>query len=212
VCFSVEYQAQLLPPLSNEIGIDVGLTDFATLSNGKSIPNPRFYKNAEPTLRHAQRKVARRKKGSNRRRKVVALLQKIHARIKNQRNDFQHKFSFWLVNNFGTIAIEDLNVKGLASGILAKSVHDVAWAAFFSKLAYKAANAGRRLIAVNPNGTSQTCLCGAKVWKKLSDREHVCTACGLVEARDVVSAQVILQRARISPSVANVSVVELSVY
>jgi putative transposase len=211
VCLSIEYTAYALPPLDNEIGIDVGLIDFATLSNGKSVPNPRFYKNAEPTLRRAQRKVARRKKGSNRRRKAVALLQKIHARIKNQRNEFQHKFSFWLVNNFGTIAIENLNVRGLAAGMLAKSVHDVAWAAFFSKLAYKAANAGRRLIAVNPNGTSQTCLCGAKVWKKLSDREHVCTACGLVEARDVVSAQVILQRARISPSFANVSEIVLSV-
>jgi len=163
VCFSVEYQAQLLPPLSNEIGIDVGLTDFATLSNGKSIPNPRFYKLAEPKLRRAQRKVARRKKSSNRRRKAVALLQKVHARIKNQRNEFQHKFSFWLVRNFGTIAIENLNVKGLASGMLAKSVHDVAWAAFFSKLVYKAENAGRRLVAVNPSGTSQTCLCGEKV-------------------------------------------------
>ena len=211
VCFSVEYQAQLLPPLSNEIGIDVGLTDFATLSNGKSIPNPRFYKLAEPKLRRAQRKVARRKKGSNRRRKAVALLQKVHARIKNQRNEFQHKFSFWLVRNFGTIAIENLNVKGLASGMLAKSVHDVAWAAFFSKLAYKAENAGRRLVAVNPSGTSQTCLCGEKVWKTLSDREHVCTVCGLIAPRDVVSAQVILQRARISPSSVNASVVELSV-
>ena len=123
-----------------------------------------------------------------------------------------HKFSFWLIKNFGTIAIEDLNVKGLAAGMLAKSVHDVAWAAFFSKLAYKAENAGRRLTAVNPSGTSQTCLCGAKVWKTLSDREHVCTTCGLIAPRDVVSAQVILQRARISPSVANASLVELSVY
>jgi len=210
-CFSVEYEATTFPPLDTEIGLDMGLTCFATKSDGKSVPNPRFYKQAEPKLRRAQRKIARRKKGSNRRRKAVVLLQKIHAKVQNQRSDFQHKFSFWLVKNFGTIAIEDLNIKGLAAGMLAKSVHDVAWGAFFQKLAYKAANAGRRLIAVNPNGTSQTCLCGAKVWKELSERVHTCTACGLIAPRDVVSAQLILQRARISPSSANVSEVMLSV-
>ena len=100
---------------------------------------------------------------------------------------------------------ENLHVKGLAGGMLAKSVHDVSWAAFFSKLAYKAESAGRVLKTVNPCGTSQTCTCGAKVRKELSDREHVCTACGLIAPRDVVSAQVILQRARMSPSNRNVA-------
>jgi putative transposase len=175
------------------------------LSNHKSVPNPRWYQRAEAKLRRAQRKVARRKKGSHRRRKAVARLQKIHQRIKNQRHEFQHKFTFWLVQNFGVIAVEDLNVKGLAGGMLAKSVHDVSWASFFSKLAYKAESAGRTLRAVNPRGTSQTCTCGTKVWKELSDREHLCTACGLTAPRDVVSAQVILQRARMSPSNRNVA-------
>ena len=173
-CFSVECEAKPLTPNTNEIGIDVGLQTFATMSDGKSVPN-------------------------------IALLQKIHQRIKNQRHEFQHKFTFWLVQNFGTIAVEDLNVKSLADGMLAKSVHDVSWAAFFSKLTYKAENAGRVWKAVNPRGTSQTCTCGAKVWKELSDREHVCTACGLLASRDVVSAQVILQRARMSPSNPNVA-------
>jgi len=204
-CFSAECEPKPLPANTKEIGIDVGLESFATLSDGKSVPNPRWYQKAEAKLRRAQRKVARRKKGSHRRRKAVRLLQKIHQRIKNQRNEFQHKFTFWLVQNFGTIAVEDLNVKGLASGMLAKSVHNVAWASFFSKLAYKAENAGRTLKAVNPHGTSQTCTCGAAVWKELSDREHVCTACGLIAPRDVVSAQVILQRARMSPSNRNVA-------
>jgi putative transposase len=204
-CFSVECEAKPLPVSTKEIGIDVGLKAFATLSNSKAVPNPRWYQQAEAKLRRAQRKVARRKKGSHRRRKAVQLLQKIHQRIKNQRSEFQHKFTFWLVQNFGVIAVEDLNVKGLAGGMLAKSVHDVSWAAFFSKLTYKAENAGRALKAVNPRGTSQTCICGAKVWKELSDREHVCTACGLIAPRDVVSAQVILQRARMSPSNRNVA-------
>ena len=204
-CFSVECEAKPLPDNSKEIGIDVGLEKFATMSDHQSVPNPRWYQQAEVNLRRAQRKVARRKKGSKRRRQAVQWLQKIHQRIKNQRNEFQHKFSFWLVQNFGTIAVEDLNVQGLAGGMLAKSVHDVAWAAFFSKLAYKAENAGRTLIAVNPRGTSQTCTCGAKVRKELSDREHLCTACGLLAPRDAVSAQVILQRARMSPSNRNVA-------
>jgi putative transposase len=175
------------------------------MSGGKSVPHHRWYQKAQAKLRRAQRQVARRQKGSHRRGKAVQRLQKIHQRIKNQRNEFQHKFTFWLVQNFGTIAVEDLNVQGLAGGRLAKSVHDVGWAAFFSKLAYKAENAGRTLKAVNPRGTSQTCTCGARVSKELWDREHRCTACGLLAPRDVVSAQVLLQRARRSPSNRNVA-------
>jgi len=211
VGFSVECETKPLPANANGIGIDVGLEKFATMSDHKSVPNPRWYKQAETKLRRAQRKVARGKKGSHRRRKAVQLLQKIHQGIKNQRHEFQHKFTFWLVQNFGVIAVEDLNVKGLAGGMLAKSVQDVAWASFFSKLAYKAESAGRTLQAVNPSGTSQTCPCGAKVRKELSDREHVCAACGLIAPRDVVSAQVILQRARMGPSNRNVAAISACV-
>lgn len=204
VCFSVECEANILPPLDNAIGIDVGLESFATLSDGEMIPNPRCYRTAEAKLRRGQRKVARCKKGSHRRRKAVALLQKVHARIYRLRNEFQHRQSFSLVRDFGTIVVEDLNVKVLAAGMLSKSIHDAGWSSFIAKLSYKAANAGRQLIAVNPAGTSQTCICGASVRKLLSDREHVCIECRLVAPRDVVSAQVILQRARISPSSVNV--------
>jgi putative transposase len=89
-------------------------------------------------------------------------------------------------------------------GMLAKSVHDAGWAGFLSMLAYKAESAGRQLIVVDPGGTSQTCLCDASVRKSLSDREHLCTACGLMTPRDHVSAQEILQRAQTAPSNANV--------
>lgn len=204
VCFSVEWEAKPRPALDNAMGIDVGFESFATLSNGETIPNPRWYRTAEAKLRRAQRRVARRKRGSHRRRKAIALLQKIHARIFRLRNEFQHRHSFDLVRDFGTIIIEDLNVKGLAAGMLSKSVHDAGWSSFLAKLSCKAANAGRQLIAVNPAGTSQTCICGASVRKLLSNREHVCIQCGLIASRDVVSAQVILQRARISPSRLNV--------
>jgi putative transposase len=86
-----------------------------------------------------------------------------------------------------------LNIKGLSSGMLAKSVHDAGWGSFLNMLAYKAESAGREFVKVDPRGTSQTCLCGAKVPKKLWDRWHSCTVCGLERARDHVSAQLILR-------------------
>ena len=135
----------------------------------------------------------------------------IHEHVVNQRKDFQHKLSHSLVQTYRVIAVEALNIKGLADGMLAKSVHDAGWAGFIQMLAYKAESAGRKLIAVNPRGTSQTCVCGASVPKRLSDREHVCTACGLIANRDHVSAQIILQRARTVPSCANESEVTLCV-
>jgi putative transposase len=97
--------------------------------------------------------------------------------------------------NYSLIAVEDLNVKGMARGMLAKSVTDVGWSTFFNMLTYKAEDAGRVLIKVNPSGTSQTCTCGASVTKTLRERRHQCSECGLSAHRDHVSAQVILQRA-----------------
>jgi putative transposase len=92
------------------------------------------------------------------------------------------------------IAVEDLNVKGLASGMLAKSVNDAGWSQFINMLAYKAEDAGRELIKVDPRGTSQTCACGASTPKDLSQRWHQCSECGLSLGRDHVSAQIILAR------------------
>lgn len=194
-CFCVECEAQPLPACSESIGIDVGLLSFATLSDGTQIDNPRYYREAQKKLRVAQRKVARRKKGAHRRRKAIQLLQRAHAHIRHQRADFHHKISRWLVDNYGMIAIESLNIKGLASGILAKSVSDAGWGYFLNMIAYKAENAGRQLVKVNPSGTSQTCTCGAHTPKTLSQRWHECGSCGLSRGRDHVSAQVILQRA-----------------
>jgi putative transposase len=193
VCFSVETSVQPLPETEAAVGIDVGLTTFAVLSDGTEIQNPRLYRQALKKLRRAQRRVARRKKGSHRRGKAVVLLRKIHQHLFNQRNDHQHKLAHMLVNQFGLIFVEDLNVKGLASGMLAKAVHDASWSSFVAKLAYKAEEAGRRFAKVDPRGTSQRCPCGAQVPKKLSDREHLCTKCGLVTTRDHASATEILR-------------------
>ena len=193
VCFSSETSLQPLPETEAAVGVDVGLSSFATLSDGTEIENPRLYRQAQKKLRRAQRRVARRKKGSQRRRTAVVLLGKIHQHIFNQRNDHQHKLARMLVNQFGKIFVEDLNVKGLSSGMLAKAVHDASWASFIAKLNYKAEEAGRQLVKVDARGTSQRCPCGARVPKKLSDREHVCTKCGLLSTRDHVSAMEILR-------------------
>ena len=208
VCFSVEREAEPLPIVDAAIGVDVGLTSFAVLSDGTEIDNPRHRKKAEARLSIAQRKVARRKLRSKRRRKAVALLQRIHAQIQNQRSDFHHKLARSLVNRYGMIAVEDLNIKGLASGMLAKSVHDAGWGGFIQKLAYKAESAGRELVKVDPRGTSQICTCGHRVAKTLQQRRHLCPRCGLSAGRDHVSAQVILSRAGTRPSCVKVEVVD----
>jgi putative transposase len=191
--FSVECEANPLPASIEKTGLDVGLSAFATLSDGTEIENPRYYKEAQAKLRRAQRKVARRKRGGNNRKKAVRELQRAHAHVGNQREDFAHKVSRTLVILFGLIVIEHLNIKGLAAGMLAKSVNDAGWSSFIAKLTYKAAEAGRVLVKVDPRGTSQRCVCGAPNPKTLSQRWHHCDSCGLSVPRDHASALEILR-------------------
>jgi putative transposase len=170
----------------------VGLTAFATLADDTEVADARYSQQAQARLRLAQRRVTRRKRGEKNRRNAVLLLQKAHAKIKNQRADFQHKVARTLVNTYGMIAVEDLHMKGLASGMLAKSVNDAGWSSFIDKLSYKAAEAGRQVVKVDARGTSQACLYGATVRKTLAQRWHQCPDCGLSAARDHVAAQLIL--------------------
>jgi putative transposase len=192
-CFSCVVVPQPLPRNHQAIGIDVGLSSFVVLSDGTEIANPRWLQKAQKRLRRAQRRAARRKKYSGRWKKAIRMVAKMHRKVFHQRNDFQHKLSREIVNNYGLIAIEDLNFKGLSRGLLSKSVHDAGWAAFFSKLSYKAENAGRLLFAVDARGTSQRCVCGEPNSKLLSNRAHVCVRCGLVTTRDHASAMEILR-------------------
>jgi putative transposase len=188
---------QLLPPTSQETGIDLGLESFATLSTGEHIFNPRWYRKAERALKTAQRRVARRKKGSHRRRKAVKLLARAHLKVKRQRQDFHHKEALKLVQVNDTIYHEELQTANLVKNhSLAKSISDAGWSAFLSILSYKAACAGRSVVAVPPAYTSQRCSgCGRMVWKGLSVRWHSCPYedCGTSLHRDHNAARNILR-------------------
>lgn len=185
----VDVPTRPLPPLDTSVGIDVGITTFAALSDGTMVDNPRPYEMAQRSLATAQRRVSRRKRGSKRRRKAVELLAKQSARVQRVRLDFHHKTAHAIVQRFGSIAVEDLNVKGLARMRLAKQVHDAGWAQFTTILEAKAESAGREFYRVDPRGTSQECSgCQERVPKGLHVRVHACPHCGLVLDRDVNAA------------------------
>ena len=187
--FTVETSTQPLPKTGELVGLDAGISAFLTLSDGTQIDNFKYYESTQKKLRVAQRRVARRATGSNQRRKAVMQLKKIHQKIRNRRNDFQHKVSTYLVKQFDVICIEKLSILGLSRGILSKQVNDVAWSAFFDKLRYKVANTDKQLIEAAPHFTSQDCSsCGNRVKKDLSVRVHYCLQCGLVLDRDINAA------------------------
>ena len=149
-CFSCEVSAQPWPENTNQISIDVGLESFAALSTGEIVDNPGHFAKAEKRLRRTQRRVSRRKKYAKRWRKAVQFVHNVHRDITNQRRDFQHKLSREIVDANQFIAVEDLNVIGLAGGMLAQSVADVGWSSFLKMLAYQAESAGRQLVRVAP--------------------------------------------------------------
>jgi len=198
VCFSLEVpEPEPLPASDRAVGIDVGLTTFATLSDGTEISNPHHFRLAERRLRIAQRKLARRKKRSRRRHKARQAVARVHQHVADQRRDFHHQTAAALVQQYGVIAVEDLNIKGLAGSMLAKSVHDAGWSQFLSILAFKVEETGRCLIRVNPAGTTQHCSsCGEHVPKTLAQRTHQCPVCGLVLGRDVNAALNVLRLAQ----------------
>ncbi|MDY6902588.1 MAG: transposase [Cyanobacteriota bacterium] len=179
----------------NIVGIDVGLIDFYVASDNTRIAAPKHLRKAERKLKSAQRKVSRRKKGSNRRKKAIKKLGIKHKKVADTRKDFHFKTAKTLLSKYDVIAIEKLNVKGLARTRLAKSIHDAGWSQFVNILTFKAENAGLRVIAVNPNGTSQECSnCGHKVKKPLSQRMHNCPVCHTSLCRDLNAAIIIRNR------------------
>ncbi|MBD2503465.1 RNA-guided endonuclease InsQ/TnpB family protein [Anabaena azotica] len=171
---------------NNIVGIDVGLIDFYVASDNTRIAAPRYLRKSERKLKSAHRRVSRRKKGSNRRKKAIRKLGIQHKKVADTRKDFHFKSANNLLKNYDVIAVEKLNIKGLAKSRLAKSVNDAGWGQFISILTVKAENAGLKVIAVNPNGTSQECSnCGTKVIKPLSERTHNCPNCKVSLCRDL---------------------------
>jgi len=194
VSLSCEVNVEPLAPKQDAIGIDVGLQQFATLSNGHEIANPRFFKQGEKVLAKAQRKLAKLKKGTQERRKQGTVVAKVHEKISNQRKDFCHKESKKIIEQYQYICVEDLDIKKMMEGsYYAKSIADASWNQFRQFLTYKAGEAGRKLGLVNPAYTSQDCYqCGYREEKQLSQRTHSCPRCGYIATRDFNAAQNIL--------------------
>ena len=186
-CFScAEVPIVPLEPTGQETGIDLGLESFATLADGTMIHTPRYYRKAEAYLRRSSRRVARRKKGSHRRCKAVKLLARAHQQVRRQRQDFHYKSALALVQSYDAIYHEALQTANmLKNHHLAKSIADAGWSGFLGILAFKAAYAGKRAVAVPPAYTSQACSgCGVIVHKGLSVRWHSCPECGTELHRD----------------------------
>ncbi|MEI5525765.1 RNA-guided endonuclease TnpB family protein [Streptomyces brasiliscabiei] len=183
--------AARMPDTDRTIGIDLGLTHFAVLSDGTKIDSPRFLRRAEKKLRKAQRELSRKEKGSRNREKARRKVARAHAEVTDARREFHHQLSTKLISENQGIAVEDMSVVGLARTRLAKSVHDAGWSSFVGMLRYKAERYGRTLVKIGRfEPTSQTCsTCGVKDGPKPLDvREWTCAACGAVHDRDVNAA------------------------
>ena len=177
-------------------GIDLGLKEFLTTSEGETVAIPQHYRKASSRLRVLQKRVSRRKKGSNSRLKAIKQLGKQHKKVVDKRRDFHYKTVKWLLSKYDVVAHEELNVKGLARTRLAKSVLDAGWSSFLSILTNKAENAGLLAVPVSAYNTSQDCSnCGEKVPKKLHIRWHDCPHCGCSLDRDTNAARNIKNRA-----------------
>lgn len=200
VCFSCEVESQPLPPSDGAVGVDLGLRHLAITSDGEFFAAPKYLRKSERKLKRKQRQVARSQKGSQRRKKRVRELARLHQHIANQRRDTAHKVARSLVNSYGVIVFENLNTQGLMHNHhLAKSIADAGWHQLVAITTAKAAEAGRRVVLVDPQYTSQDCSrCGTRVPKTLAERVHRCPVCGYVQDRDINAAENILQRARAS--------------
>ena len=195
VCFSVEVEFSPLEPCPLAAGVDVGLTHFATLSTGEHLANPRFFHTDAYALAKAQRRLSKEEEGTPARRKCRKVVAHIHERIANRRYDFCHQTARRLVNTYGVLVFEALQIANMMQNhCLAKSIADVAWGQFVRIATDKAACAGRVVAYVPPAYTSQDCSrCGHRVPKKLSERVHQCPACQLSMDRDQNAAINILR-------------------
>jgi putative transposase len=177
---------------SSTIGIDVGIKDFAILSTGEKVENPKYLKNSLIRMKVLQKRVSRKVKGSNNRNKARQHLSKIHETISNQRSNFQHQLSFRLISENQAIALETLNVKGMVKNhCLSQSISDAGWSSFVTKLEYKADWLGKTILRIGRfEPSSKICnVCGYHNSSlTLNDREWICSDCKTKHDRDINAA------------------------
>lgn len=180
------------------VGIDLGVKTFATLSDGTSFANPKYLRNCLERLRVEQRKLSRRfQKGareqSNSYQKQKMVVARLHERIRNQREDFLHKVSTWVIRSFDTVCLEDLNIQGMMqNGKLALAIGEVGWYKFTTKLKYKAEWYGKNIQYIGRLApSSKLCSHCGTIFKELSlsHRSWTCGACGTHQDRDVNAAK-----------------------
>lgn len=178
------------------VGLDVGLKEFYTDSNGHTEHNPKFYRTGEKLLKFRQRRVSRKKKGSANRRRAINRLGRVHLKISRQREEHAKRLARCVIQSNDLVAYEDLRIKNLVKNhCLAKSINDAGWYQFRKWLEHFGGKFGRITIAVNPAYTSQECSsCGTLIKKSLSTRTHICQ-CGFVLDRDWNAAINILKLA-----------------
>jgi putative transposase len=188
--FVVQTTDQPLPETDSEVGIDLGLTHFAVLSDGRKVAAPKFLRRAARKLRKLRKSLSRKAKGSNNRKKAVVKVARAHARVADTRRDWQHKLSTAIIRDNQAVYVEDLCVVGLGRTRQAKSVHDAGWASFTAMLEYKAARYGRTFGRVDRwfPSTRMCSDCGRITEKMaLNVRAWTCP-CGRTHDRDVNAA------------------------
>lgn len=194
-----EQQKKVVISRNKVIGIDLGLTHFATLSNNETIANPRYFKKSSTKLKRQQRNLNRKKMKSTNRREQRRIVSRIHNRVRNQRKDFLHKLSKEIVSKYDLIAFEDLDIKQLLSnGVknINRSINDVAWRQFINYCTYKAEDAGKHLILVDAKDTTKECnKCHYIMKLPLWVREYNCPQCGLRIDRDYNASLNVVDRA-----------------
>lgn len=179
----------------SQVGIDVGISYFASLSDGTQIENPRHTIKYARKLRVLSRSLNRKKKGSKSRDRARLRVSKMHEKLANTRRDFLHKQSTKLIQEFDTIVVEDLIVKNMIKfGYLSKHIADVSWSEFFNQLEYKSNWNGNDFLKINPRFTSQKCSgCGVIDKKsRINQSDFVCTSCGMISNADINASNNIL--------------------